>query len=290
MERVLIAGATGYLGNFVAQEFKNRHYFTRVIARDIDKLKKENIQMNELVKAEVTQLETLQNCCKDIDIVFSSVGITKQKDGLTYMDVDYQANINLLEEAKKSGVRKFIYVSVLHGQHLTKLKICNAKEKFVKSLESSGLDYCIIRPTGYFSDMAEFYTMAKKGRIFLFGTGSHRMNPIHGEDLAKVCADAIQSNDKEILVGGPDNLTYRQIAKTAFEVSGRKEKITHIPYWISRFGLFFLRAFTSSKFYGPIEFFMTVLSMDVVAPQHGSHHLKVYFKGLKVAKDNKNIV
>ena len=200
MESVLIAGATGYLGKFVAQEFKNRQYFTRIIARDIEKFKKKNIPMDELMKAEVTQPETLQNCCRDIDIVFSSIGITKQKDGLRYMDVDYQANLNLLEEAKKSGVKKFIYVSVLHGAQMTNLKICAAKEKFVGALEKSGLDYCIIRPTGYFSDMEEFFTMAQKGRVFLIGNGAHRMNPIHGEDLAKVCVDAARNNDKEIPV------------------------------------------------------------------------------------------
>jgi hypothetical protein len=39
--------------------------------------------------------------------------------------------------------------------------------------------------------MDEFYHMAVKGRIYLFGDGSYKSNPIHGEDLAQVCVDAI---------------------------------------------------------------------------------------------------
>lgn len=282
MEKVLIAGATGYLGSFVARELKKRQYFTRIIARDTKKLSAKNILADEVVEAEVTQSDSLKNCCQNMDIVFSSIGITKQKDGLTYMDVDYQANLNLLEEARRSGVRKFIYVSVLHGEELTQLKICAAKEKFVRALVNSGMDYCIIRPTGYFSDMGEFYEMAEKGRGFLLGNGMHKMNPIHGEDLAEVCADAIQSSNKEIQIGGPEVFTHRRIVSVAFQVSGRKEKITTIPYWLSRTLLWLLRIFSGSKVYGPIEFFMTVLSMDMVATQYGSHHLSNYFEELKI--------
>lgn len=65
------------------------------------------------------------------------------------MDVDYQVNINLLEEAIRNGVKRFIYISILNGDKLTHLKICKAKAKFVSALKNSGLDYCIVRPTGY---------------------------------------------------------------------------------------------------------------------------------------------
>ena len=38
MNRVLVAGATGYLGRFVAKEFKDRDDWVRVLARQPDKL------------------------------------------------------------------------------------------------------------------------------------------------------------------------------------------------------------------------------------------------------------
>ena len=54
------------------------------------------------------------------------------------MDVDYQANINLLEEAKRAGVQKFIYISAINGQQMRHLKIMAAKERFVDALKSIG--------------------------------------------------------------------------------------------------------------------------------------------------------
>ena len=71
-------------------------------------IKKINIEAQNLtiLEAQVTQPETLKGVCKNIDVVISTVGITRQKDGLTYMDVDFQSNVNLIEEAKKEGVKK----------------------------------------------------------------------------------------------------------------------------------------------------------------------------------------
>jgi uncharacterized protein YbjT (DUF2867 family) len=277
MKKILLAGSTGYLGIYIAKELQQRSYSFRAIARSPEKLAKNDIKANEIIKAELTEPDSIKECCKDIDVVISTVGITRQKDGLTYMDVDYQANMNLLKEAQKSGVKKFIYISVLRGEKLRNLKICDAKELFVEQLKRSGIDYCIIRPNGFFSDMSEFFNMAKNGKIYLFRKGKSKANPIHGEDLATFCVDAIDKPDKEVEIGGPETLTQNEMASMAFEVLGDKPKITYIPDWIRVAILKLVKLITISRIYGPVEFFMTVMAMDMVAPEYGSHTLKEYF-------------
>ncbi len=289
MTRCLIAGATGYLGEYITRECKQQGFYTRVLVRNFMKFKQTGIRVDEVVQAEITDKSALQNCCKNVDTVFSSVGITKQKDGLTYMDVDYQANMNLLEEAKQSGVKKFIYVSVLNGEKLRNLKICQAKEKFVDAIKKSGLDYCIIRPNGFFSDMTEFYTMAESGRVYLFGDGSLKANPVHGEDLAKVCVSAVNNNRTEIEVGGPETLTQNEIAESAFEALGKSVKIIHIPDWVRRFALGLARVFLNEKKFGPVEFFINVMAIDMVAPEFGTHTLKEHFHGLAAVEHGNDL-
>ena len=281
MKRILLAGATGYLGSYIAGELQNRDYQVTVMARNLEKLKQKKIDAHEIIEAEITQPESIINCCENIDAVISAVGITRQKDGLTYMDVDFQANMNLLQQAKQSGVKKFNYVSVLNGEMLKHLKICEAKEMFAEELKKSGLDYCIVRPNGFFSDMSEFYNMAQKGRIYLFGNGELKANPIHGADLAEVCVDAIESSDREILVGGPQTFTQNQIATMAFKILDKKPKITYIPDWIRIIILKVIKTFTGSKTYGPVEFFLTVMAMDMLAPEYGNHTLEEFFLKLK---------
>jgi uncharacterized protein YbjT (DUF2867 family) len=278
MKKVLIAGSTGYLGRFVTREFKERGFWVRILTRENHRLDELKDYADEIYTGEATDPSSIEGICKGIDFVFSSLGITRQKDNLTYMDVDYRANLNLLVDAKKNGVNKFVYVSLFGAEKIKHLKIVDAHEKFVERLKESGIGYSIIRPTGYFSDMLEVFEMAKKGRAFLFGSGNYKMNPIHGKDLAKVCVDAFSNEKGDIPVGGPNIYTYQEVVKIAFQFLGKKEKITYVPLWVRDVVLFLIRSITSSKTYGPIEFLLTVLTMDLVAPQYGNEDLSEFFK------------
>ncbi len=208
MEKVLVAGASGYLGRYIVKALKKKEYWVRGLARDSKKLDTLTGCIDDVFIAEVTIPESLTGICIGVDCVISTVGITKQKDGMTYMDVDYQANMNLLKEAKRSRVKKFIYVSVFNAEKMKDLKAVQAKLKFENELKKSGLDYTIVYPNGFFSDMLDYLEMARKGKGFVFGSGEYKINPIHGEDLARVCVSAIIGSDGIIEVGGPDLLTH----------------------------------------------------------------------------------
>ncbi|WP_422104183.1 SDR family oxidoreductase [Winogradskyella sp.] len=274
---VLLAGATGYLGNYIAQEMILKGIAGRLVVRNLEKLQHIESSKLQIVKAQVTDSQTLKGICKDVDTVISTVGITRQKDGLTYMDVDYQANLNLLREAQKSGVRKFIYISVINGNKHRDLKIMEAKEAFVDELKNSGLEYTIVRPNGFFSDMKDFLDMSKKGRVFLFGNGKQLMNPIHGEDLAKVCLKLVNDPVKEISIGGPEILSQNEIASMAFKANNKKVKILHLPEWTRKLTICLLRNLTKVETYGPIEFFLTLMKEDSVAQRYGNHKLKDFY-------------
>jgi uncharacterized protein YbjT (DUF2867 family) len=284
-KRVLVAGATGYLGRYVAQEFKRRGYWVRVLARTPQKLQTEGPYMepaidqlcDELFVGEITRPETLVGVCNGIDIVFSSIGITRQRDGLGFMDVDYQGNMNLLAEALESKVKKFVFISVFMADRITNL--ARERELFVQELKRSGLAYGIVRPTGYFSDMSEFLKMAKGGKVYVLGTGRNKINPIHGQDLAELCVDSAETNQNhsEQDVGGPITYSYEEIGALACEILGQKKKIVHIPLVFAKLMVACIRPF-NSRVYQAVRFFSTVMSNDFVAPKAGSHRLDRYLE------------
>jgi len=275
--KVLVAGSTGYLGNYLLKELKEKGCWVRALARDPRKLDDLKEHIDDLYIGEVTEPGSLAGVCDDVDCVISALGITRQKDGLTYMDVDYQGNVNLLDEALAEGVKKFMYVSVFNAHLMMDLKIIQAKEKFVDHLKTSRMDYTIIRPTGFFSDMLEFLKMAKKGRVSLFGTGEYRINPIHGQDLARACVGVMDEKREEIEIGGPEIFTHRQIAQLAFDVLNEGPKVSTMPLWMVNFIIRLMRLTTSVKTYGPLEFLMTALTMDGVAPMYGELNLRDFF-------------
>ena len=278
MKKVLVAGATGYLGQFVVMALTARGYWVRALGRSTAKLAPVEEHADELFIGEVTGPDSLAGLCDGIDIVFSSVGITRQKDGLTYNDIDYQANRNLLTIAEAAGVSQFMYVHVLNAEKLEHVAMVQAKQAFVDELERSGLDHTVICPTGFFSDMEEFLSMARSGRVYLFGDGSNRINPIHGADLAEVCADALESAESQIDVGGPEVFTYRKIAELAFDAREQREKITCVPKSLVSAIVGALRWLTPAKVYGPVQFMASVMTMDVIGQSHGQRRLADHFR------------
>lgn len=287
--RVVVAGTTGYLGKFVTREFKRRGYWVRALTRSIASLEKPGPftapaigrnEVDEVFVGEATKPETLGGLFDGgIDVVYSSIAISRQRDGLTFEQVDYQANRNLLDLCIESGVRKFVYVSMLGHEQIAHLAITRAHERFVADLASSGLDYTIVRPSGFFSDMGAVIDMAKRGRVLLVGDGTNRFNPIHGRDLAEVCVDAAEISEREVEAGGPDVLTQRETAELAFDVLGKPCKVTVVPLWLAR-GLASFIGVLNRQFGDLAEFIVTAGEVDVVAPARGKTTLRSYFEEL----------
>ncbi|NIV29252.1 MAG: NAD(P)H-binding protein [Anaerolineae bacterium] len=284
---VLVAGSTGYLGRFVVQEFKRQGHWVRALARNAERLAEPGPfmapavrdQIDDLFLGEVTDPETLDGLCDGIEVVFSSVGMTRQKDELSFHDVDYQGNKNILDRALEASVEKFVYVSVYNAHLMEHLAIIKAHEDFVRELQASGLPHTVIRPTGYFSDIGEYYQMAKSGRAYLFGDGEKLLNPIHGADLAWVCVDAATGSGAEVPAGGPVAYSQNEIAALAFSTLDKAPKITHIPAWMAKAGIKTMRLFDG---HGAdlLDFFVTAGQYENVAPQFGTHTLEDYFRAL----------
>ena len=284
MKKVLIAGSTGYLGSCAVRVFKEHGYYVRALARNTAKAEPIKKYIDDLFEGQVTQPETLEGVCDDIDYVFSSLGITRQPDKMTYMDVDYGGNKHILDRARKAAVKKFVYTAVFIPAPIhANIEIFRVKEKFVAELKRSGMDYAIIRPTGFFSDMRELFRMAASGRTYLVGDGHYKSNPIDGNDLARVCVNALTQPQQEIPCGGPEVYTGREVAELAFSILGKEPKIISIPEWLVRFVARLAFPFLNSKNRGALEFMLTAFSNDFVAPAFDGKSLKDYFVELAQA-------
>ena len=82
MQGVLVAGTTGHLDGFVVREFKARGYVVRAPARSPRKLDYLWDSTDEIAETEVTRPDTLEHICDGIDVVFSSIGITRHQGDL----------------------------------------------------------------------------------------------------------------------------------------------------------------------------------------------------------------
>lgn len=275
--RVLVAGATGYLGRHLVDALVDAGCRVRVLVRRREQAVDFPSGVDVFV-GQVTESATLSGATDGVDVVFSALGITRQRDGVTYMDVDYRGNLALLRLAESTGVSRFVYVSVLHGPDLRKtVRLVSAKEKFVDALTASPVSSVVVRPTGYFSDMGEFLTMAGRGAVYVFGGGHLSINPISGRDVAAACLRAADSDATDVPVGGPDVLTYEAIARAAFAAHRMPPRIRHIPRGLIVAVARALAWCTPEHVYGPLQFLTAVMTREMTAPPSGSDHLADYF-------------
>jgi len=287
-QKVLVAGASGYLGRYVVREFVAQGFSVRALVRSRKNLEVEgpNFEppvaevVEELFIGDAADRASLKESCKDVDIVFSCMGLTKPQHHITSEQIDHLGNKTLLEDALVHGVRRFIYISVFNSDKMMDSEMVKAHELFVQDLRSSGIQYTVIRPTAYFNDMGMFFSFARKGHVFLLGDGTNRFNPIHGADLARVCVDAGEAEgNSEIAVGGPDIYTYDETNLMAFEALGMEPKIRHVPMWIGDITLFVI-GFVNKPLKNIISFALAVSRIDNVAPATGTRHLKEFFHDL----------
>jgi uncharacterized protein YbjT (DUF2867 family) len=276
--KVFVAGATGYLGRHIDQELKDRGHHVRALARNPARLEPIRDAIDDVFTADATDRQALAGCCDDIDAVISTIGLVGKSSKQTCWDVDYGANRNLLDEADRAGVGKFVYSSVVRAPALEKLQLVRAKRAFEQDLRNSGMAHTILFPNGFFSDFDEYLAMARKGRVYVFGNGGFRINPIDGADVAAAAADALTTDTDEVELGGPDVLTHKQIAQKAFHALDATPHITRIPAGLLKSGLAIMRRLTPLRIYGVIEFPLTVLTHDVLSPPTGQRHLTDYYQ------------
>jgi len=278
MPSVFIAGATGYLGRYLCAEYRARGHHVTALVRE--PARAGDLAAHVLVKAEATRPETLTGVMEGAELVVSALGITRQADGLSYADVDFQANLNLLREAERADVGRFAYVHVLNAEAMRHVPLVAAKADFVDALRASALPSTVIAPSGYFSDMSDFLAMARSGRVWLFAPGTNRINPIHGADLAAATAEATEAGTGWLDVGGPETFTHWDIARLAAASVDRRVAITLLPEWMRRAALALLPRVTPRRIHGPAQFFLTAMSRDMVGVPFGTHRVSPYFESL----------
>ncbi|ASQ90453.1 3-beta hydroxysteroid dehydrogenase [Prosthecochloris sp. GSB1] len=285
MKNVLVAGGSGYLGRYVAREFKKRGNRVRVLVRNPEKIMNPGEHgepvlqgfVDEVISGDATRPETIRGLCEGMDIVFSSLGMTRPDFRHSSFDVDYMGNRRILDMALETGVKKFIYVSVFNAEKMLDISNIQAHEQFAGELRKSGMNYTIVRPTGYFSDMGQFLNIVKSGVMPILGEGDKRSNPIHAEDLAKVCVDAAGNDLTDIDAGGPDVFTYRELAELAAETAGKTPLYVEVPLWIADV-LLPVAKLVNRDIADIIAFTAAVGRLDGVAPRHGTRRLKDYFR------------
>lgn len=114
--KALVTGAHGFIGSHLAEKLLAEGCHVRALVSPwgrLDNLKGvlEHPRL-ELLRADITEPETLQGSCRDVEVVFHAAArVAEWGPWGPYERVNVRGTEHLLREAERSGVRRFVLVS-----------------------------------------------------------------------------------------------------------------------------------------------------------------------------------
>ena len=280
MTKILLFGATGNLGKEIAKVAKQQGYNLTAVARNKNKAEQLTNIADKFIIADITDPSSFANICNGFDIVISALGKSvspNDNSKPSFNEVDLNANSNILDQAKKCGVKKFVYVSAFHSEKYLNLEYFRVHHEFAERLKASGLDYSIIKPPAIFSSFLDLADMAKKGLLFNIGKGDKRTNPIYEVDLANECVNTIKDKNVTKEIGGMAIYTRRQLNEIIQKEVCPTKKTKNVPLWLFKLPLPMLKLFKKNM-YDKLSFFTAVMQEDTIAPQVGQMKFEDYIK------------
>ena len=234
--KILVTGGTGVIGEGVIPELIARGHSVRLLSRHATEDAKQWPDV-EPFNGNVADPASFVNAAGGCDAILHIAGIVAENPPeVTFQSVNIDGTRNLIAEAKRAQVRRFIFVSSLGADrgesdyHKSKL----AAEKVV---ESSGLDWTIVRPGNVYGPGDEVIsTILKMVRMLpavpMIDDGKQEFQPIWHEDLAKILASAIERHDVQSQVleaAGSEITSMNDLLRRFAEITGRSPVRVPVP-------------------------------------------------------------
>jgi uncharacterized protein YbjT (DUF2867 family) len=226
--RILVTGASGFLGGSVVPDLVGRGHEVVGLAR------------RSTAATAVTGLgaEVLWGDLDDpagIDAAFSSSG-SDALVNLASLGFGYAPTV--VSAAEEAGIERAVFVSTT--AIFTSLPVASRAVRIAaeEAIQASGLRWTIVRPTMIYGrpgdrNMARLLAFVRRSPVVPIPGGGRRLiQPVHVDDLAGFIATVLEADaavGRAYDVAGPVPLTLRQIVETAGQAAGRRPRLVPLP-------------------------------------------------------------
>ena len=255
--KVLVTGATGFIGSTLVQALVRAGYEVRALSRSgnvPDKLRGLNL---EICTGDLTVPASLKGIAEGVGAVCHLAGVLGETcpDEEYYYRLHVQGTANLLSECAGHPIQKFVHCSTTGVLGPTDGEIADESHPYrpsnvyevtkaegerlvLQHARERRLAAVVLRPGMVYGpgDMHHLglYWAIKRGYFFLINRGKSYLDPVFVEDVAQAFIKALQSTDSAgqvYMIAGPRPVTVRELAQTIANALGRPLDFPNLPAW-----------------------------------------------------------
>jgi len=221
MAIVLITGGTGDLGSKLVERFAAGENTVRVLSRRARPAE----AATEWAQGDMEMGEGLGEAVKGADIVVHAA-----TGGGTRAKADVPGTRNLLAACKEAGTPHFFYISIV-GIEKVPLGYYKAKLECERLIEESGVPWSNLRATQFHTLIDGFLRLFSRVPLLLLVPKAFKFQPIEtGEVADRMVGDAAKGPTGRLPdIGGPEILTFGEMAKAWQQAHGQRRPIVNAP-------------------------------------------------------------
>lgn len=242
--KVFLTGSTGFVGKNMIRRLLTEGHAVRALDRALPGQGTRLLQGFrhegdfQYVFGDVVSGRGLYEAMNGCEAAIHLVGIIAEKGSNTFEAVHHIGTRNVVEAAKRAGIRRFVHMSALGVRADGVAEYQRSKWRGEEEVRRSGIPFCILRPSLIFGPGDGFVTqmmaMMKQAPLFrpVPGDGSPKFRPIFVDDVTFCFARALTEEavtNQTIDLGGADELTLNEVLQEIARCAGITKKAVHIP-------------------------------------------------------------
>jgi uncharacterized protein YbjT (DUF2867 family) len=142
----------------------------------------------------------------------------------------------LFHAARNAGVERIVHVSIANPSIDSPLPYFRGKALVEYALAEAGVPYSIVRPTWVFGGERDVlanniaWILRRMPLIAVPGSGEYPVQPVHVEDLARICVEAARfTGDTVVDAAGPERMAFSELVACVRSALEARSPIVHVP-------------------------------------------------------------
>ena len=230
---ILVVGATGMLGSVITRRLLELEKEVRILVRSGSEYRALEAAGAKPIVGDLKNRASLEAATRGVDIVVTTANSAVRSGDDNVQTVEIGGNRNLIDAAAAASVKHFIFTSAMGASPDSPIPFMQGKGMAEQHLKASGVPYTILSPNVF---MEVWFPMViglplQNGQpVTLVGEGHRKHTFVSSDDVAAfaiAAADNAASRNQQLLIGGPEALSWRDVVALASKVTNRQLAIRH---------------------------------------------------------------